>query len=201
MADRPLHFLSLTELSERLRRRELSPVEVTRAMVDRISALDGRIASYVTVLGERAMDQARQAEAEIARGQWRGPLHGVPIALKDLCFTSFAPTSGGTSVPIGAAQFCKTHRGDCAPNPGIDVEPLTDASWRQLIAINDQVNGSVAPVTDQVASCQREGVCPLVEDGGFTARQFLALFVAADVVIATGSEDQDQCCALHIIRG
>jgi amidase len=98
MADQALHYLSLTDLSDRLRRRELSPVEVTRAMLDRIAALDGRIGSYVTVLADRAMAQARQAETEIVAGLWRGPLHGVPIALKDLCFTSFAPTSGGMAI-------------------------------------------------------------------------------------------------------
>lgn len=98
MADQALHYLSLMDLSEWLRRRELSPVEVTRAMIDRIAALDGRIGSYVTVLADRAMAQARQAETEIAAGMWRGLLHGVPIALKDLCFTSFAPTSGGMAI-------------------------------------------------------------------------------------------------------
>ena len=98
MADQALPFLSLTDLSERLWRRELSPVEVTQVMLDRIAALDGRIASYVTVLADRAMAQARRTEAEIVAGLWRGPLHGVPVALKDLCFTSFAPTSGGMAI-------------------------------------------------------------------------------------------------------
>ena len=65
----------------------------------------------------------------------------------DLSNPAFAPITGGTSVPIGAAEFCKTHRRDCAPNTGIDVEALTDANWRQLVAINDQVNGYVSPVT------------------------------------------------------
>ena len=98
MADEALHYLSLTELSERMRRRQLSPVEATRSMLDRIARHDGEIGSYVTVLADRSIERARQAEAEIVRGLWRGPLHGVPIALKDLCFTSFAPTSGGMAI-------------------------------------------------------------------------------------------------------
>ena len=90
-----LHYLSLTELSNRLRTRTLSPVEATQAMLDRIDRLDGQLASYITVLPERAMAQAKAAEVEIGRGLWRGPLHGVPIAVKDLCDTSFAPSTGG----------------------------------------------------------------------------------------------------------
>ena len=98
MAENELHYLSLTALSDRLRRGVLSPVEATKVMLDRIGRHDSEIGSYVTVLAARAMERARQAEAEIARGFWRGPLHGVPIALKDLCFTSFAPTSAGMAI-------------------------------------------------------------------------------------------------------
>lgn len=67
----------------------------------------------------------------------------------DLSNPAFAPTTGGTSVPIGAAEFCKTHRRDCAPASGAHMETLSDATWRQLVAINDQVNGAVAPITDK----------------------------------------------------
>ena len=93
-----LHYESLTAVSDLLRRRKLSPVEVTEAMLARIDRLDGRCRSYVAVLAERARRQARTAEAEIARGLWRGPLHGAPIAVKDLCNTSFAPTTSGTTI-------------------------------------------------------------------------------------------------------
>ena len=93
-----LPFEPLVSLSARLRRREISPVEVTKAMLDRIEAIDGTYMSYTTVLADRAMQQAEKAEKEIAQGHWRGPLHGVPIAVKDLCFTNFAPTTGGTTV-------------------------------------------------------------------------------------------------------
>ncbi|MGD9914258.1 MAG: amidase [Rhizobiaceae bacterium] len=93
-----LAFEPLTTLSDRLRRREISPVEVTQAMLDRIGKLDGTYMSYTTVLADRALGQARQAETDIMRGNWRGPLHGVPIGIKDLCFTTYAPTTGGTMI-------------------------------------------------------------------------------------------------------
>jgi len=90
-----LHYLPLLEVSERIRRRELSPDAVLEAILDRIARLDARARSYTTVLADRARVAAARTEAEIAGGSWRGPLHGIPLAVKDLCETSFAPTSGG----------------------------------------------------------------------------------------------------------
>ncbi len=93
-----LHELTLTAVSDLIRRRRLSPVEATEALLARIASLDGHWRSYALVLAERARSRARVAEAEMARGLWRGPLHGVPIAVKDLCNTSFAPTASGTTI-------------------------------------------------------------------------------------------------------
>lgn len=90
-----LHYRSLLDISERIRRRELSPVAVLEATLERIARLDGVARSHVTVLTDRARAAAARAEGEVAAGFWRGPLHGVPIAVKDLCATSFAPTTGG----------------------------------------------------------------------------------------------------------
>ncbi len=98
MADAPLHYQTITEVAARLQSREISPVEVARAMLDRIAALDGRLKSYATVMAEPAMAAARAAEQEIAAGRYRGALHGVPIAVKDLCFTTGVPTMGGLQV-------------------------------------------------------------------------------------------------------
>jgi amidase len=95
MNAKDLPFEPLISLSGRLQRREMSPVDVTSALLHRIEKLDGSYHSYVTVLADRAMKQARAAEHELMRGHWRGPLHGVPIAVKDLCFTTFARTTGG----------------------------------------------------------------------------------------------------------
>ena len=97
----PLPFEPLTVLSARIRRGELTSATATRAMLDRIAALDGTWRSYTTVLAGRAMARAEAADAEIARGMWRGPLHGVPVAVKDLCNTSFAPTGAGTKLHRG----------------------------------------------------------------------------------------------------
>ena len=93
-----LHYESLTTVSDLIRRRKLSPVEATQATLARIAQLDGQYRSYATLLAERALTRAAVAEAEITRGLWRGPLHGVPIAVKDLCNTSFAPTAAGTTI-------------------------------------------------------------------------------------------------------
>ena len=93
-----LPYQSLTTVSDLIRRKLLSSAEVVDALLARIAQLDGHYHSYATVLPERARNQARAADAEIARGLWRGPLHGVPIAVKDLCYTTFAPTSAGTAI-------------------------------------------------------------------------------------------------------
>jgi amidase len=98
MGSESLHFQTLMQTSDQIRRREISPVEVTTALLERIEQLDGKYHSYALVLRERALDQAKAAEQEIGKGIWRGPLHGVPIAVKDLCNTTFAPTAAGTTL-------------------------------------------------------------------------------------------------------
>jgi len=91
-----LHHLTLTDVARRLRSRELSSVEVTRHMLERIERLDGVLRSYATVMAGVALAQAEAADKEIASGHWRGPLHGVPIGVKDLCATRDAPTHVGS---------------------------------------------------------------------------------------------------------
>jgi amidase len=94
----PLHYLTLSELASRIEGRSISPVEATRHELDRIDALDGSLHSYVTVLHESALEEARRAESEIAKGAWRGPLHGVPVAVKDLCATRGVRTTVGMRI-------------------------------------------------------------------------------------------------------
>ena len=79
-----LAWLSIAEGSALLRAKKLSPVEWTRTLLDRITALDPHYNAYLVVTAEQALAQARQAETEIARGDWRGPMHGVPYAAKDI---------------------------------------------------------------------------------------------------------------------
>ena len=96
MAETPLHFKTITEVAELIRSKRLSPVEVTTELLGRIDQLDSRLKSYATVMADHAMAAAVKAEAEITSGIYRGPLHGIPVAVKDLCNTVGVRTMGGT---------------------------------------------------------------------------------------------------------
>lgn len=93
-----LCYLTINEASSLIRSGKLSPVELTRAFLERIQRLDGTLQAYVTVLADSAMAEARRAEAEILRGDYRGPLHGIPIALKDLYDTRGVRTTASSRV-------------------------------------------------------------------------------------------------------
>jgi amidase len=93
-----VHYFDITELGSLIGRREISSREVTRALLDRIVAVDSRLHSYSLLMPESALAEADAADAEIASGQLRGPLHGVPIAVKDLVWTKSCPTSAGMAV-------------------------------------------------------------------------------------------------------
>src|SRR5215472_805580 len=96
-----LHYSSLRDVAHRIQSREISPVELTTVMLDRIAAVDRKLKSYATVMREQALEAAKRAEEEIQRGRYRGPLHGVPIAVKDLCYTKGVRTMAGTSIYAG----------------------------------------------------------------------------------------------------
>ncbi len=89
---------SLLELAQLIKDKEVTSVEVTQMMLDRISQLDEHYMSYLHVCSERALERAKEADRLIAKGIYKGPLHGVPIALKDLCYTTYAPSTAGTLV-------------------------------------------------------------------------------------------------------
>lgn len=93
-----LCYLSIAETAQRIRSRALSPVALTDAYLDRIGALDPQLNAYVTVTAEVAQRQAREAEAEIARGSYRGPLHGIPFGLKDMFNTRGILTTANSKV-------------------------------------------------------------------------------------------------------
>ena len=95
-----LHFQTITHIAELMRSKKISPVEITQDMLARIKQLDDRFKSYTTVMADEALVAAKQAETEIASGQYRGPLHGVPIAVKDLCFTKGVRTMGGSQALV-----------------------------------------------------------------------------------------------------
>lgn len=90
--------LDVVELGRAIASRELSPVEVVEGFLARIEALNPRLNAYVTITAEAALKDARAAEAEIAAGRYRGPLHGIPIAHKDLYATAGVRTTGGSRV-------------------------------------------------------------------------------------------------------
>ncbi len=90
--------LDVASLSDKLRARELASVEVTEAYLERIAATEPRLNAYITVTGEFARAAASAADAEIEAGRWRGPFHGVPVGLKDFCYTRGILTTGGSKV-------------------------------------------------------------------------------------------------------
>jgi aspartyl-tRNA(Asn)/glutamyl-tRNA(Gln) amidotransferase subunit A len=93
-----LTSLSLAEAAQLVRARKVSPVELTQECLARIERLGPKLNAFITVTEESALSQARAAEAEIARGEWKGPLHGVPIALKDNIETAGVRTTAGSAI-------------------------------------------------------------------------------------------------------
>src|SRR5215469_15206413 len=91
-------YLTIAEAAKLLEKKELSPVELTQSRLDRIAKLDGRLNSFIRVLADEAQAAARTAESEIMAGRYRGPLHGIPIGLKDIYETGGIPTTGHSKV-------------------------------------------------------------------------------------------------------
>ena len=90
-----LAYMGLVELGKKIARKKISPVEVTRMMLERIEQLDSKLKCYATVMATQALKDAKRCENEIMKGQARGPLHGVPVAVKDLCDTKGTVTAAG----------------------------------------------------------------------------------------------------------
>jgi len=105
-------FLTIAELNRLYRQHELSPVEVTKALLARIAAHDGKLHSFLRVTDEVALREAEAAERELMAGTSRGPLHGIPYALKDIIETAGIPTTGHSKlrqdhVPSEDAELVK----------------------------------------------------------------------------------------------
>jgi aspartyl-tRNA(Asn)/glutamyl-tRNA(Gln) amidotransferase subunit A len=96
MHNADIPFLSAAALGELIHKKEISPVEAATGYLDRIDAVDGTLHSYITICREEALQAAREAEQAILRGEWRGPLHGVPYAVKDQFWTKGLRTTGGS---------------------------------------------------------------------------------------------------------
>jgi aspartyl-tRNA(Asn)/glutamyl-tRNA(Gln) amidotransferase subunit A len=104
-----LHYLTIARAAELIRTRKLSPVELMDALLRRIEALEPQVNAFITLTASQARRQAQEAEREITHGRYRGPLHGIPFALKDIYDTKGILTSGGSKV-------------------GLDNVPLEDAT-------------------------------------------------------------------------
>ena len=98
MAGTELSTLTISELAPKIKSRMVSPVEVTKAALAQTERLQPAVNGFVTVLREQAMSQAREEEAVIARGDYRGPLHGIPIGIKDNIATAGIRTTLGSKV-------------------------------------------------------------------------------------------------------
>src|SRR5262245_66579953 len=90
--------LNLTDLSKRIAARELSSADAVKATLAQLDRIEGKLNAFITVLRERAPAQAKQADEEIARGHYRGPLHGVPVTIKDMFETAGVLTTGGSKI-------------------------------------------------------------------------------------------------------
>jgi len=178
-----LCYLPALELAQRIRARELSPVEVTGAVLARVEALQPRLNAYCTLLGEQAMAQARAAEAAVMAGEPLGPLHGVPYSVKDLLITAGVRTMRGSRIhehdvptedapavarlkAAGGILLGKT----CTPEfgwKGVTDSPLTGVTrnpWNPELTPGGSSGGAAA----QVAA----GLGPLAvgSDGGGSVR-------------------------------
>ena len=98
MSNQELVFLTATELASKIRNKEVSPVEAVEAYLERIAQINPRLNAYITVLADEALTEARQSESDIASGRNKGPLHGVPVGVKDQIHTRGIRTSDASRV-------------------------------------------------------------------------------------------------------
>ena len=98
MNNADIPFLAASELSQLIERKEVSPVEATEAYLDRIDALDFKFNSFLTVRRKEALDSARQAEQAIIQGNYLGPMHGIPVAVKDQLWTQGIRSTNGSRI-------------------------------------------------------------------------------------------------------
>ncbi|MEX2598753.1 MAG: amidase, partial [Dehalococcoidia bacterium] len=93
-----LTAMTLAGLAEQIREKNVSPLEVTHAFVERIRTLEPTLGAFITRMEEQALEAARHAEAEIAAGRYKGPLHGIPVGIKDIIDTAGVRTTSGSLI-------------------------------------------------------------------------------------------------------
>ncbi|RVW01100.1 amidase [Rhodococcus xishaensis] len=151
MEEIDLCYASISDLSRDFGSGALSPVEVTRAHLERIDRLNPDLEAYLTVLAESALADAQRAEEELSRGEHRGPLHGIPIGVKDLVYTEGIPTTAGMSIHrnfipafdatvvsrlrragavlLGKLNLCEAAGGEYHPDFPAVVNPWNASYW------------------------------------------------------------------------
>ncbi|HEU5322696.1 MAG TPA: amidase family protein, partial [Methylomirabilota bacterium] len=165
MADLDLCFASATELASLIRRRRASPLEVTRAVLDRIERVNPRLNAYCTVAAEQALAAARRATAARARAALTAPLHGVPVSIKDL-----TPTKG-----IRTTYGSKIYEHDVPAEDGLVVERLKAAGAVVLGKTNTPEFGAGANTYNAVFGATRNPWNPALTCGGSTGGGAVAL--------------------------
>jgi aspartyl-tRNA(Asn)/glutamyl-tRNA(Gln) amidotransferase subunit A len=98
MADTSLTDMTVAELGTRIKAKDVSPVEVAEAFIERTAATEPLLNAWITQLPEQSRAAAKQAEAEITAGNYKGPLHGIPVGLKDLFWTKGVRTTSGSAI-------------------------------------------------------------------------------------------------------
>ncbi|MEV5826791.1 amidase [Spirillospora sp. NPDC052242] len=158
--------LSLTAAADAIRARKLSPVELVDSVLDRIEAVEPRLGAYVVITAERARGAAREAERDVVAGRWRGPLHGVPMGLKDLVDVAGMATAAGSRVraehraerdstvaarltAAGAILLGKTHTHEFAY--GLTT-PQTNNAWGRDRVAGGSSGGSAVAVAAGAAT-------------------------------------------------
>jgi len=121
-------FLSVTEAARLIESGRLSPVELTQSVLERIDETEPQVHAYATRLDEAALESARDAEAAISAGDYHGPLHGIPIALKDLFYVAGVPTSAGSDVLAG---FVPGHDATVTERLRLAGAVCVGKQWRQ----------------------------------------------------------------------
>ena len=97
MSPQELPFLTLRQQADLIGRQEVSPTELVQAYLNRIDAVDGRLHAFITVCADDALREATQAQHDIAKGRYKGTLHGIPISLKDQFWTRGVRTTGAAA--------------------------------------------------------------------------------------------------------
>lgn len=174
MALNDFTFHSLAEIGRQLRSGSVSSLTITRMLLQRIERLDGGLRAYAQVLGESAVEQAKAADDEIAAGQYRGAMHGVPIAIKDLCWLKGYPTAAGTlahkdfvptedativgrlkeagAIIIGKTQMTEGAYSDYHPTISPPVNPWNAAYWTGISSSGSAVATAAGLCFGSIAS-------------------------------------------------